>query len=201
MFIFYEKYLDQIGAKIDKFFKQAAPYIFCKEGCSHCCEIGQYPFSELEFKYILLGALNLSAEEIKIIDENVAAIKKEQKESTADPFMYKCPFLINKRCCVYQYRGLICRTHGLAFYIDDSQNIKIPGCVDYGLNYSNVVDKNTKMISQEAFDKSGFENEPVAYNLSLKFLMNNEATEFLELDFGESKALIDWFEDDAPQAE
>lgn len=195
MFRTYEKYLDQIGAKIDKFFDQAKPYIFCKEGCSHCCETGQYPFSELEFKYILFGALNLSAEEIKIIDENVAEIKKQQKESNDDPFMYKCPFLINKRCCVYKYRGLICRTHGLAFYIDDNQNIKIPGCVDFGLNYSNVVDKETKMISQEIFDSLGFEKEPVAYNLSLKFLMNNEATEYLELDFGESKASIDWFEE------
>ncbi|MCQ2958271.1 MAG: hypothetical protein MJ180_05150, partial [Candidatus Gastranaerophilales bacterium] len=48
-------YLDEINTKLEKFFKAQEPYIFCKEGCSHCCEDGQYPCTELEFSMLKLG--------------------------------------------------------------------------------------------------------------------------------------------------
>lgn len=192
-FLAYEKYLEYMDSKIEKFFEQAKPYVFCKEGCSHCCQKGQYPYSHLEFRYLLYGSLNLSKEQMLLIDKNVEDVKKLQKENTDDRFFYRCPFLIDDKCSVYKYRGLICRSHGLAFYIDKAQNYKIPGCVDYGLNYSNVVDLNQKLVSKEMFDKLGIEEEPVAYNLSLKYLLNNDATKALNLEFGKNKPLIDWF--------
>lgn len=194
MFELYEKYLEYIDAKIQKFFKQAEPYVFCKEGCSYCCEKGQYPFSELEFNYLLFGTLGLTPEETNEIDKNIIEIKKLQKENKEEQFLYRCPFLINKRCSVYKYRGIICRTHGLAFY-GENQDFKVPGCVDYGLNYSNVVDKDQKLISLEMFEKLGIENEPLAYNLSLKFLLNSEMAKILQLNFGENKLLIDWLQE------
>ena len=49
------------------------------------------------------------------------------------------------------------------------------------------------MLSQEMFEATGFATEPVAFNLSLKFMLNNEITKYLELDFGEQKTMIDWF--------
>jgi len=209
MFEAYEKYLEVINAKIAKFFKQAETFVFCKEGCSICCEQGQYPFSELEFKYLLYGSLNLKPEQIAIIDENIVQIKKEQREcEDVAKFMYRCPFLIDNRCCVYAYRGLICRTHGLAFYIDENDNFRVPGCFNHGLNYSNVAEVNengdAKLYSREKFEQLGITDEPLAYNLSLKFLLNNEGTKYLELEFGENKPLIDWLEEapdasDAPQ--
>lgn len=191
----YEKYLDFIGEKLAKFFKQAEAFVFCKEGCSHCCEKGQYPYSELEFKYLLYGSLNLPPETLQQIDKNIYELKQSAKDLTEEErkkFMYRCPFLIDKKCSVYMHRGLICRTHGLAFYLNETENFKIPGCADLGLNYSNVVDKNHKMFSREKFNKLGIKEEPLAYNLSLKFLYGCEAAKILNLEFGENKLLIDW---------
>ena len=205
MFEMYEKYLEVVGAKIARFFKQAEPFVFCKEGCSSCCEKGQYPFSELEFKYILYGSLNLTKEQLATIDKNIGVIKEEQRNcEDVSKFMYRCPFLIDNKCCVYEYRALICRTHGLAFYIDENENFKLPACFNQGLNYSNVVETcengNAKLFSREKFEKLGIKDEPLAYNLGLKFLLNNEGTQYLGLNFGENKPLIDWLEE-APAEE
>ena len=185
---------------LKKYFEQQKEYLHCKPGCSSCCETGQYPYSEVEFQYLMLGYNTLSDYDKNIIQKNIEKIKKEYKafkpNSDDELFMYECPFLVNKKCSVYRCRGLICRTHGLMYFMrdenGDSRN-RIPHCVNLGLNYSNVYNKSEKMISQELWEKSGIKNEPVAYNLSQKALLKNGVTEELELEFGETKALIDWF--------
>jgi len=193
----YEKYLEIIGTRLlKKYFEQQKEYIKCKEGCSHCCETGQYPYSQVEFQYLMLGYETLSEEEKSIVQEKIKKVKKEKEEYTGEEFMHECPFLIDKKCSVYKYRGIICRTHGLLFFLinkDGESKNKIPHCVNLGLNYSNVYDEEKETISQELWEKSGIKEEPVAYNLSLKVLLNNGVTKELELDFGEEKALIDWF--------
>lgn len=193
----YEKYIELIGNRLlQKYFEQQKEYIHCKEGCSHCCESGQYPFSRVELQYLMLGYNLLSNHEKDIIQKNIERVKEEQEKFDGDVFMHECPFLINKKCSVYNHRGIICRTHGLLFFIKSENGEirnKIPNCVHLGLNYSSVYDAEKKMISQELWEASGIKEEPVAYNLSLKALMQNGITEELGLDFGESKALIDWF--------
>lgn len=197
----YEQYLELIDQRLlQKYFEQQKDYIKCKSGCSHCCESGQYPFSEVEFQYTMLGYDTLSEKEKNIIQKKVKKIKKDKEDSKIngndEEFMHECPFLIDKKCSVYKYRGIICRTHGLLFFVDDKEGKsknKIPHCVHLGLNYSNVYDKSTGTISSELWEKTGIKNEPVAYNLSLKTLLNNGVTKELELKFGEEKALIDWF--------
>lgn len=191
----YEKYLDAIEVQLlKKYFEQQKDYIHCKQGCSYCCEKGEYPFSELEFKYAMIGYNSLNEEKKSIIDSKAKKIKEEKTQSKEEVFMYECPFLIDKKCSIYNHRGLICRTHGLMFYIEDengeSKN-KAPHCMEIGLNYSSVFDKEKKVISQEMWDKSGIKTEPVAYNLSKKALFKKG--EQFEINFGESKALIDWF--------
>lgn len=194
----YEIYLNLIESRlIDKYFTQQQAFIKCQEGCSYCCESGQYPYSVIELKYLLLGYNKLSQEEKDIIQRKIDKIKKDKEEFCGEVFMYECPFLINKRCCIYNHRGIICRTHGLLFFITDEEGKKrnkIPNCVHLGLNYSNIYDKETKTISAELWEKSGIEAEPVAYNISLKALMKNDITREFGLDFGELKSLIDWFE-------
>jgi len=195
----YEKYLEAIGASLDKFFTQQKPFIFCKEGCSICCETGEYPFSELEFKYAMIGFDALSGEEKTIIREKIKNIKCEKaqfKAETKEKFMHECPFLIEKKCSIYKHRGIICRSYGLTYYTEDKNgetNFNMPCCVDLGLNYSNVYDPETRTISSKKWEESGIETEPVSHNVSLKFLKNNNLTREYELDFGEAKALIDWF--------
>lgn len=194
----YEKYLKHVGKTLENFFVQQQPYIHCKEGCSICCETGEYPFSKLEFEYAMIGYNNLSEEEKNVIKDKVNQIKIDKKNSTDTKFMHECPFLINKKCCIYKYRGLICRTHGLMYFETDDENntkYKMPSCVNDGLNYSEVYDLEQKTISSARWSESKIETEPLSYNISLKAMMNNSAAKTLELDFGEQKALIDWFED------
>lgn len=193
----YEKYLEIIHERmLEKFFNQQKDYVFCKSGCSFCCEKGQYPFSELEFKYVMIGYNNLNDETKLLILDKVKKVKEQQIGTNNEEFAYECPFLIDKMCSIYDYRGIICRTHGLMFYYQDENGeskSKAPKCISIGLNYSNVYDEKSKTISSEMWEKSGIEAEPISYNLSLKFLLNNVLTKQLELDFGEEKTLIDWF--------
>lgn len=193
----YAKYLDNIDGSLGEFFERQKPYIFCKEGCSICCELGEYPFSELEFQYAMVGYSKLTTEIKTVIQKNVDRIKKAKKEHSDDTkFMHECPFLIDKKCSIYKYRGVICRNHGLMYYTTDKNGkffYSIPHCVWNGLNYSSVFDKETGTISSAKWKETGIETEPVSYNVGPKFLLDNNTTNVLGLEFGEEKALIDWF--------
>lgn len=190
----YKYYLASIQKQIDIFFKEQAPYICCKEGCSHCCEKGEYPFSEIEFAYLMFGVRTLSPDVVSVIEENIREIKAlREKNSSDEKFMYKCPFLIDKRCSLYDFRGIICRTHGLAFF-SKANKLLVPACVDEGLNYANVYDFEEKTISNEKYLKSGIEQEPLAHNVGLHFMTHNSLTKELNLDFGEIKSMIEWFD-------
>lgn len=186
----YEKYLEFIERKLSKFFEKEKDFIYCKEGCSLCCETGNYPFSQLEFDYLIKGSFTLPQKTIELIDKKIVQLKKEKETSKDELFLHECPFLIDKKCSVYKYRALICRTFGLIYY-DDTSKLKLPSCVEYNLNYSSVYDEKRKKISQKMLDKLGLK-EPMAYNISLKQLKENSYTKE-NLDFGETKPLLDWF--------
>jgi Fe-S-cluster containining protein len=189
----YEAYLNIVNKKLAGFFERSKDYVFCKEGCSFCCSDGEYPYTQLEFTYLMLGLSQLDAQTQTLILSRAGEVLRQKAAFTGETFTHECPFLLNNRCSVYSHRGIICRTHGLAYYIEGSDRTKVPNCVHRGLNYSNVYDKETKKLSSEMFEATGFADEPVAFNLSLKFMLHNEATDYLELDFGEQRALIDWF--------
>lgn len=192
----YEKYLELITPSLSQKFFEQKDFINCKSGCSLCCEVGQYPFSDVEFQYAMLGYNSLSDNQKKIVQEKILKIKEEKNNSTDEKFMHECPFLIDKKCSIYRYRGIVCRTHGLLFYYTDEngqEKNKAPGCMHFGLNYSNIYDKNIRTISMELLEKSGIKSEPIAYNVGRDFMLNNSTTKSLELKFGQEKALIEWF--------
>jgi len=195
----YEKYLDMISPYLQKYFEQQAPYIFCKEGCAICCETGLYPFSEVEFKYAMLEYETLSVEQKKKIQGKVKEIKKAKEEKGQfgeEEFVYECPFLIEKKCSIYKHRGLICRSFGLLYFVEEENGEltnKIPCCVQDNLNYSIVYDSEKKMISAEKYEQSGITVEPLSYNVGVKFLLKNTQTEKLGLELGDQRTLIDWF--------
>jgi len=183
---------------IDRYFEEQSPYLCCKEGCSHCCEKGQFPVSKIEMEYIMIKFGNLEAVKRKRIFGNIKNLIEEKKKNniSSKDYFYKCPFLLDKKCSVYDNRALICRTHGLMFFLDDNagnEKYKIPFCVHLGLNYSNVYDSEQDTITEELVEKVGAKIPPQAYNLSLKTLTKKEITENLGFEFGEIKPLIEWF--------
>ena len=70
-YIFYLNYLNR---KLEGFFEHQSPYIFCKKGCSKCCQNGEYPFSKLEFDYIMVGFLQLPVDVQEKIKNKVKVI-------------------------------------------------------------------------------------------------------------------------------
>ena len=245
----YLLYLAFLTNKLNGFFEKQSPYIFCKKGCSKCCENGEYPFSELEYNFIMIGFSKLAPEVREEILNKVKKIKAEKEKyinaakqlysgklkvesgkleaakqlgsevtkldnskisqtqqtdknlstlqpfnlSTKTNFTYECPFLINHECSVYEFRGIICRSFGLMTINPDGLS-KIPFCAFEGLNYSNVMEPETGIISTEKYKKLG-ENipEPLAFNVGYKFLTSENIEENFKIHFGDKKALIDWF--------
>ena len=175
----YEKFLEKFDKKLEKYFKNQSEYISCKEGCSGCCEVGDYPFTQLEMMYLMQGFKTLPAMTQAMVRNNLLSIKKNR---VSTHFFYQCPFLINNRCSVYKYRGLTCRTFGLAYLCGD-KTVKLPECVHQGLCYSKVMDGDMLTI------------EPIKESLSLTDIINSPEAKELQLEFGMSRSLVDWFPD------
>ena len=108
--------------------------------------------------------------------------------------MHQCPFLIDKVCVLYDYRGIICRSFGLLVNLENKKP-QIPFCSSLGLNYSNVYDSEKKIISNDMWKKTGIETEPKLYNVSYNFLTNDSFADAYNFKFGEKRPLIDWFEE------
>lgn len=184
----YEYFLATLSANINEIFEEQKEYICCTNGCCGCCSQGMYPYSELEFKYLKLGYDNLPQEAKKQVIENV---KEANKNYHGQNFMYKCPFLINGSCSVYLYRGIICRTFGLI--TENSQGkLTIPFCAAQGLNYSKVYNTKTERISEDDVKRLGYKVMPKAYNLSRHNVETLTLAKKLDLNWGESKMLLEW---------
>lgn len=173
----YVQFLKEFDKKIEKYFAEQSEYISCKEGCSGCCEIGDYPFTQLEMMYLMEGYKTL-VQNLKIeIRNKLLNIKKNR---VSKHLYYTCPFLINKRCSVYKYRGLTCRTFGLA-YLKSDKTVFVPQCVNDGLCYSKVSKDGYLMV------------EPIKDKLGLLDIAQSDLAKKYKLDFGMSRSLIDWF--------
>ncbi len=193
----YIEYINLVEVNyLKKFFDIQKPYIHCKEGCAGCCSVGEYPVSELELMYMVAGFRNLPEEIQAQIIAKTDKIKAERNSESKEKYLYECPFLINNRCSIYNNRAIICRTHGLLFYITDKDgktHNKMPACVNDGLNYSEVYDPVSNTISPEMWEASNIPVEPKAYNISREVIMDNAKNAGFDINFGDSKALIDWF--------
>ena len=162
----YVVFLREFDKKLQEYFNSFGDNICCKRGCSECCEKGDYPLSDLELEYLMQGYTKLESD-IKIqIQQNIKTMIKGEK----------CPFLINKECSVYDYRPIICRVHGLAYFYKD-EKVKIPHCVHNNKNFSKV------------YNEDGFYGKPIPINL--------DTPHVLEGLYNEIRNLYDWFTKDS----
>lgn len=189
----YLMYLKFIDNKINNFFEKQKPYIFCHKGCAKCCKGAQFPYSYIELRLLLSGFLLLDKEKQNTIEKNVQKVLNEKENYTGKKFMYDCPFLIDNVCSVYEYRGLICRAFGLL--TKSNKGLEVPFCCHEGLNFSNVLEEGTTMISRAKVEKLENVEEPVAFNISYEFLTDDDFAKGFDFEFGEKKPLIEWFED------
>lgn len=187
----YEIFLYTLNKELQKMFDNQAEFIKCKEGCSYCCEKGEYPFSELEFNYLIEGYKQLDSNTKKIIKENIKQINKKKSKNTDKIFMHKCPFLIDKRCSVYNNRGIICRTFGLLCEHNDGR-LTIPFCHEYGLNYAQLYDKELGQLIDERDGIKLSKTEPAAFRIERDNIMNLSIAKNLNIVWGDSKTMIDF---------
>ena len=174
----YAKFLEKLDKRLEKYFEEQCEFIKCKPGCSSCCEVGEYPFSRLELEYLMSGFVELPFGTKHIIKEEIKRLKK------GHPKLYKCPFLINKMCWLYKYIGIVCLTHGLAWYDEEANRIRLPYCVNVGLNYSKVFDRDTGEV---------FLQNPIRERLRIDTILRSPEAQEYGLECGEIRPLIDWF--------
>lgn len=189
----YKQYLNTIQSVLDNYFENQSEYIFCKKGCAHCCKKGIYPYSEIEFQYLILGFMNLPKEiQAKITDKTLKIKEAYNKAENKENFYHICPFLSdNDECYVYDFRGIICRNFGI-LQINSENRVLMPFCQSLGLNYSNVYDDKKRKFDFSIVEKMGYKHIPKPFPVSRKLLMAEDLFEGEPLDFGESKALIEW---------
>ena len=182
----YREYLSVLDKKLNNMFSKQSAFIKCKKGCVYCCKNGEYPMSELEYVYLMTEYNNLSSEIKQRVDENI-----KELISNECPREYTCPFLLGDICSVYNARAIICRTFGLiSFYKDERK--KIPFCVDMGLNYSEVYNKETGKLEKVAPDGT----EPMAHNVDRRTLRSKVVEKEFDIFFGEDKSLYNFLKED-----
>ncbi len=178
----YEQFLKDFDVVLNILFENQKQYINCKKGCSICCGNGDYPMSQIEFWYLTKGFINLAPELKSQVQQNVK--KLIQETQTSDKFEHRCPFLINCECCVYKFRPIICRTFGLCYYDEIRGYVRLPKCVEAGLNYSKYYDPKTKILNISDVPK---------INLSLDRIFNSELAKKYDLTLGEIRPMVKWF--------
>ena len=188
----YEKYLAFISERLTGFFEKQSTYIKCKEGCARCCKNAEFPYSRVEMKYLLSGFLTLDKEVQDIVEQQLLKTADLKKEFKGEKFLYDCPFLVNNSCSVYKYRGVVCRTFGLIENAEEGKS-KAPFCAFEGLNYSQIVDVEKRILSLEKYDKLGLTQEPLGFNIGYSFLTHSDFERKFNFEFGEKKPLIEWF--------
>ena len=152
----------ELDKQLDKYRELHKNFLCCKAGCSFCCEKGDYPLSQLELEYLMQGYMQL---------ENKTKIKIQENFKNIKPGG-KCPFLIDTKCSVYQYRPIVCRVHGLAYLIKDNV-VKVPYCVNENKNYSSVYSNGKITVN------------PIIENLDTPNILK-------DLNYGEIRNLADW---------
>ena len=178
----YEKFLEKFDQKLETYFSLHKDLIKCKKGCAACCEVGEYPFSRLESEYIMFGFQTLPQKLRTLVKNNISELKKIKLEQNGKRFDYRCPFLVEKTCVLYKYRGLVCRTFGLAYVADGV--VKLPECANFGLNYSEIFDPETSEITL---------SNPIEEDLRIDKIFQSDLAKGYELEHGKIRRLIDWF--------
>lgn len=111
----YTRLVEKVDTLCDEITRGFAGHIACKKGCDGCC---------LHFSIFWVEAVNL-AMAVKGMPGEEAALLRSRLRSRADQEV--CPLLREGGCLLYEYRPIICRTHGLPILTGQSG----PSVIDF----------------------------------------------------------------------
>ncbi len=183
MFKNYESFIQKFDSALKLICESQKKYICCKKGCTNCCTKGDYPFSRIEFSFLTHGFINLDDDKKHIVQNNIKELLQQKLNFKGQRFEHKCPFLIDDECCVYKYRGIICRTFGVCYYDDKEGYVRLPDCVFAGLNYSEYFDKENNILKI---------NDVPMVNLRIDRVFESELAKKYNIESGEIRPMLDW---------
>jgi len=105
----FQRYLTQLGAKVDDHFQQTlirdGEQIACRRGCAKCC-MQRFSIFSIEAEPIRTYLQQLSISKPKLRD-------RIRRQADSDEHQESCAFLVDGSCSIYTVRPMICRSHGL----------------------------------------------------------------------------------------
>lgn len=107
----YKEFISKIDQLTEEIKQEYSNEINCKESCCACCN-NIFNVSIVEGIYLQEGFKKLDYEIQETIIQNLHSIKKSIEEKPDNKEFIHCPLLLNKRCSLYTYRPVICRTFG-----------------------------------------------------------------------------------------
>ena len=140
----FNDFLDKTNAKISKIVKIHEKHLACKKGCTACC----MNVSVLPVEFYAIGKM----------------LKKSKKKIKLNRHK-RCSFLQDCLCMIYQFRPILCRTHGLPLSHRDSHD---PSRANITICDLNFVNKTPKFKSNNVLDMDEINLE--LFRLNEKFI-------------------------------
>lgn len=124
----------QVYAEMESGYAQVAAQLnFGCEGCpDNCCDSYFQHHTYIEWRYLWQGFSQLSEEkknEIVARCQDVLVVYAESLSRNERP-QVMCPLNEKGRCILYEYRLMVCRTHGVpaSMVRPDGKSLEFPGC-------------------------------------------------------------------------
>jgi hypothetical protein len=129
--------LEQLYASMDRSYNNTADrYGFACSGCEdNCCLTLFHHHTHLEFFHLSTGFRALDRQRQIAIAEKAEAVCSAVRmaEKNGSPPRPMCPLNFDSRCCLYAYRPMICRLHGIPSELirPDGKTRRAPGCASF----------------------------------------------------------------------
>jgi Fe-S-cluster containining protein len=133
--------------------RAAAENGFICNGCQEsCCKTRFYHYTYLEFYLLCDGLTTLPDNQYNNIIQLAAKVcrKADGIDDRKAPYRIMCPLNLKGRCCLYPFRPMICRMHGIAHELKrpDGTRILGEGC--------HLFEKTCKSTSPKRFNRTPF---------------------------------------------
>lgn len=87
----------------DRMAKALRPHVPCEAGCTACCHMNTIIYEHEAKRLAEVSGRRMTTLPYRPVEVVVA--------EGAKYIFHRCPFLVNKRCSVYEDRPLVCRVH------------------------------------------------------------------------------------------
>ena len=141
--LFFER-LRQLYAEMERGYERAAEtYGFNCSGCvDNCCLTHFHHHTHVERLLLIDGFKRLPVEQQSAITERALNVCREMGEADNQPkkFGIMCPLNVDGRCCLYVYRPMICRLHGIPHELSKPGRVPVqsPGCEEFVRRHGNM---------------------------------------------------------------